>query len=554
MTMYDVLGDGSTVAAVGDVSADSNQLPVHGVIFGVDDVTTGLSGKRTRWPADVLEAVAEEGLFEGKPITLADSLDPEQHVGVEITDDGPALTGAVSMDEKVGEITGTAFDPDTGLLFEGFVADWDAEELVERGLAQVSPVVMRDLELVEGEADDPDALYEVREVHAARDLALVADGAVPSNEINVGESPALGSEMAEALTAHFGVDLDVEALQRERARRPTYSDTEDAEWSTPTLAEYLTGYDSLPSPDDVDSVDDLTDEDRTLIAEKSLLGTPAGDTLREVRFFPVVDPSNDALNRRALGAVRSGRGEQADIPDDALASAQRMAGELLNDEFDADVDIEAASNYPGSDDGPGGGSGQSTSATTGLPTMDDLTDHEQELVAAARQKDDPTVVEAEVRDRLDELEATIDDHDDLIDEAADLDDPEVMDAETAEAMRERVSIVKEMMAEALQDRTGLSDSAIEAMPFEAMAAEFETEDGDLDVEALTQSPETGSGPTGGDGGDGGPSEEDIERIAEIDNKLSTVGSALPDERVEALREEAADLAGADDYDGALEVL
>jgi hypothetical protein len=87
-----------------------------------------------------------------------------------------------------------------------------------------------------------------------------------------------------------------------------------------------------------------------------------------------------------------------------------------------------------------------------------------------------------------------------------------------------------------------------------MAAEFETEDGDLDVEALTQSPETGSGPTGGDGGDGGPSEEDVERIAEINNKLSTVGSALPDERVEALREEAADLAGADDYDGALEVL
>jgi len=91
------------------------------------------------------------------------------------------------------------------------------------------------------------------------------------------------------------------------------------------------------------------------------------------------------------------------------------------------------------------------------------------------------------------------------------------------------------------------------MPFEALAAEFETDDGDLDVEALTQSPETGSGPTGG-GTDVSPDEEDLERIDEIDTKLTHVGSALPDSRIEALRDEAAELADADDYEGALEVL
>jgi len=144
------------------------------------------------------------------------------------------------------------------------------------------------------------------------------------------------------------------------------------------------------------------------------------------------------------------------------------------------------------------------------------------------------------------------DRDELIDEAAELDEPEVMDADTAEAMRDRVSIVEGMMAEALQDRNGLKESTVEAMSFEAKAAEFEGDDG-LDVEALTQSPESGSGPTGGDGGSG-PSDDDRERIEQIDNKLDTVGNALPDERVEALRDEAAELAGADDYDGALEVL
>ncbi|MFB1066450.1 hypothetical protein [Natrinema sp. H-ect4] len=418
---YEILSDGAGVAAVAAEPTD-NQLPVHGVLFGPDDVTTGLTGKRTRWPADVLEQMATDGVFEGKPLTMADSLDPEQHVGVEMTDDGPVLSGAVSMEEKVGEITATTFDEDAGLLFDGFLADWEAEETVETGLAQISPVVIREAELVEGDEDDPNALYEVTDVQSARDVALVADGAVPSNEINVGPSPDIGPQAAEALSAHYGVD--VEAL---------------------------------------------------------------------------------------------------------------------------------ADDHPEGDDGHNGSSGQSTPANDDPINMD-LTDKEQELVAAARQKDDPTVVEAEVRDRLTELEEQYDEHEDLIEEAAGVDDPEVMDAEQAEAMRERVEIVEGMMAEALTEDLGLREATVEAMSFDAMAAEFETDDGDLDVEALTQTPETGSGPTGGSGGSSGPTDEDIERIEEIDTKLSTVGNALPDERVEALQDEAAELADADDYDGALEVL
>jgi hypothetical protein len=217
------------------------------------------------------------------------------------------------------------------------------------------------------------------------------------------------------------------------------------------------------------------------------------------------------------------------------------------------VDVEALADHRGSDDGQNGGTGQSTPPNDDSLNMD-LTDKEQELVAAARQKDDPTVVEAEVQDRLSELEEQYDEHEELIEEAAEVDEPEVMDAEEAEAMRERVDIVEDMMAEALTEDLGLREATVEAMSFDAMAAEFETDDGELDVEALTQTPESGSGPTGGSGGSSGPTNEDVERIEEIDTKLSNVGNALPDERVEALRQEAADLADADDYDGALEVL
>jgi hypothetical protein len=185
----------------------------------------------------------------------------------------------------------------------------------------------------------------------------------------------------------------------------------------------------------------------------------------------------------------------------------------------------------------------------------DLTDKEQELVAAARQKDDPTVVEAEVRDRLTELEEQLEDYEkykDLFEEAADLEEPTVEDADEVAAMQKRVSIVEDMMAEALAEETGLSENAVEAMPFEAMAAHFEDDDGDLDVEALTQTPETGSGPSGD--GDSGLTDEDVKRIEAIDTKIDALGSALPRERVEALQDEAADLADADSYDEALEVL
>jgi hypothetical protein len=278
---------------------------------------------------------------------------------------------------------------------------------------------MRDVELVEGDPDDGDALYEVTEVAGARDLALVADGAVPSNDIRVGESPQIGATAAEALTAHFGVE--------------------------------------------------------------------------------------------------------------ALADASGSDGT----------------------EGDDGHTGQSASVSNGLSTMDDLTDHEQELVAAARQKDDPTVVEAEVRDRLSDLENRLETYEDLIDAADGVDEPEVLPAEQAEAMRDRVAIVENLMAEALTEQKGLREATVEAMPFEAMAAEFESEDG-LDVEALTQSPESGSAPTGGD--DGTVADEDRERIQQIDTKLDAMGSALPAERVEALREEAANLANVDDYDAALEVL
>ncbi len=114
------------------------------------------------------------------------------------------------------------------------------------------------------------------------------------------------------------------------ARTPSYNGTTDSEWSAPDLEDFNFG---------VDTVAELTDEQRAQIASGSLLGDPDGETFRDLSFFPVVEPGGD-LNRNALMAVISGRGQQADIPAETYASADAVARRLLEEEFDMESESE----------------------------------------------------------------------------------------------------------------------------------------------------------------------------------------------------------------------
>lgn len=131
-----------------------------------------------------------------------------------------------------------------------------------------------------------------------------------------------------------------EELQLSQARMPEYSGTETSSWDdvSKTLETFKEGASGDVS--DVEMVDDLSDSQKQEIASHTLLGDAEGDSLDELLFFPVVNPNNSNLNRGALEAVRGGRGQAADIPQDAYATAFRMAGRLLNEEFDADVEEE----------------------------------------------------------------------------------------------------------------------------------------------------------------------------------------------------------------------
>lgn len=205
---HDVITDGfATAAARPDGQAPSDPLTVRGVAIGEGDVSTGLSGVPTRWPGEVLEQM--EGMLEGKPITLPESDDPDQHVGVERdAETGElAVQPSIPLDAKVGEVVDDRYVPGTGLVFEAEVNHPDAEAFIERGIAHVSPVIAREVE-PDPESEPDGEQMVATTVHAVRDLGMVSEGGMPSNEIAPG---SLAAMTAEALAGLFPAEADGEA-------------------------------------------------------------------------------------------------------------------------------------------------------------------------------------------------------------------------------------------------------------------------------------------------------------------------------------------------------
>jgi hypothetical protein len=129
-----------------------------------------------------------------------------------------------------------------------------------------------------------------------------------------------------------------EEMQLEESRTPQYNGTETKSWGD-IPADTLTYWvDALGY--EAEQVDDLTEDQKSEIAQHTLLGDPEADNVRSLRFFPVVNANTGKLNRGALEAVRSGRGQSADIPQSVYESAFSTAGRLLNENFNTDVEVE----------------------------------------------------------------------------------------------------------------------------------------------------------------------------------------------------------------------
>jgi len=155
----------------------------------------------------------------------------------------------------------------------------------------------------------------------------------------------------------------------------------------------------------------------------------------------------------------------------------------------------------------------------------------------------PTMSETEI-----ELPASMetDEAVEVLKEAGEYDDPTVVEADEYEALEAKVSEVRGVLEEALSSKADLQESTIEGLGFEALCSEFEDEEGSLQVEALTQEPESRE-----DGSDGTPEalgdDADEEKAEALMEDYQTFGN-------EALKGDIQDALGVSDWDTATEVL
>ena len=127
-------------------------------------------------------------------------------------------------------------------------------------------------------------------------------------------------------------------------------------------------------------------------------------------------------------------------------------------------------------------------------------------------------------------------------------EPKIVEEQTYEALESRVGSLEDMMEERLIEDSGLAKDTVKAMPFEAMAKEFETEEGDFDAEALVQAPETESvdEPEDTDALSDDADEEKAEALYTDYQSLPNAPDGLEEDIVEVL--------GVGDFEKATEVL
>src|SRR6056297_416394 len=127
------------------------------------------------------------------------------------------------------------------------------------------------------------------------------------------------------------------------AREPDYEETETTSWQDvgKKMQDFIDGYyiqnpDAEPETEEEipSTVADMPGPMKEWIARKTLLGDPDAEEFNDLVFFPVVNPKTDNLNEGGLKAVISGRGQSADIPENAYNSAEEVARSLLETEFE----------------------------------------------------------------------------------------------------------------------------------------------------------------------------------------------------------------------------
>lgn len=324
-------------------SWDDGPWRVHGVALGEDDVTEGVSGKRTHWPREALEDAAE-GLVGKKIVNDLDHDDLEKK--------------QPSVDTIVGEVTAARYEPGTGIVYDGELDDPDIAKKVERGRIDVSPMLFRRL----GEFDDERDAYTASEIVRWRDLATVAEGASPSASI---ESGAAAAMQAAALRAMFdgGDGAGGEAVGAQGGDEAAESARDGRDDDPETAGGASTGGGGGGADADADTETpasmELTDSEEALVREARTVDQPvvvSGESealLNDAAQYDdlkMVESSDYEALSESVDAVKDVLGEAlAERTGLTVDTAKGLELEALMAEFedeDGDLDAEALVQSP----------------------------------------------------------------------------------------------------------------------------------------------------------------------------------------------------------------
>jgi hypothetical protein len=266
---------------------------------------------------------------------------------------------------------------------------------------------------------------------------------------------------------------------------PSYDGTHEGEWDRPDMEDFVSEMDA-----DADSWDDLTEDQRSAIADHFILadGGFPGETFGDL-YLPVVEPSGE-LSLSALRTVKGGHGAQAvdGLDSDHESKIMSMVNDLAESAFDEDWaddeeemsrthDVARVANRPGT--AVGDTDGSSTVATLEhSQTMNTTIDYDEADEEQLDELSEPVVVErddlealreeadqgAEVQEELSELRDEVGEFADargVVESLTDAEaeqltsdtDVEIVDAEELAEQRELVDEVGEMFAEELADHS-----------------------------------------------------------------------------------------------------
>jgi len=128
------------------------------------------------------------------------------------------------------------------------------------------------------------------------------------------------------------------------------------------------------------------------------------------------------------------------------------------------------------------------------------------------------------------------------------DEAQIVSADTLSAKDDKLEEFAGVFRDALKANKGLKDETVNAMSVDALAHEFRNEDGDIEADTLSQTPETETPETDPDNSGTDTLSADEKRTIEDKLRRADLMESRTPEHADTLRSEAADLAGVDEAD------